>query len=124
MRVLVVDDSKAMRMVVRRAIRQAGYRTLSIDEAEHPLEAWRQIRSDPPDLVISDWHMPEMSGIELLRRLRGAGCRVPFGFITSRCTKDAHEQAKREGAMFLLSKPVTEISVRAVLVGVFPIGEE
>jgi two-component system chemotaxis response regulator CheY len=115
MRVLVVDDSRVMRMLVRRTVRQAELGADDIDEAEDALEAWRLIRRTPYDLILSDWNMPRMTGIELLRRLRGAGLDVPFGFVTVECTKEAHDAAQKAGAAFLLSKPVTVESLRAAV---------
>jgi two-component system chemotaxis response regulator CheY len=107
MNVLIVDDSKAMRMIISRTIRQAGYGDGVLREASDGAEALAAIQTDEPDLVLSDWNMPEMNGIELLRALRETGCNVRFGFVTSESTTDMREQAIAAGAEFLIAKPFT-----------------
>lgn len=107
MRVLVVDDSKAMRMIVARTLRQAGYDSLTLAEACNGAEALATIRAEPPDLVLCDWNMPEMSGIELLTALSSEGNRVKFGFVTSEGTEEMRSRAKEAGALFLIAKPFT-----------------
>ncbi|HYQ16974.1 MAG TPA: response regulator, partial [Polyangiaceae bacterium] len=67
--ILVVDDSKAMRLIVRRTLRQAGFGDYEVAEAANGVEALQQIAQAAPALVISDWNMPEMTGIELLQEL-------------------------------------------------------
>jgi two-component system chemotaxis response regulator CheY len=115
MDILLVDDSKTMRMLVQRAIRQAGYRTLSIGEAENGVQALESMQKEKPKLVLSDWNMPEMSGIELLQALRKAGNRTPFGFITSESSLEIKDIAISNGANFLLTKPFNPDDVQAAL---------
>lgn len=105
MKVLIVDDSRAMRMIVTRTLRQAGYGGAQIREAENGAEALAAIRSEHPDLVLCDWNMPEMSGIELLSTLNQQGLKVRFGFVTSEGTDTMRERARQEGALFLIAKP-------------------
>ena len=106
MRILIVDDSRAMRMMVKRVIGQVGLRgDVVMEEAANGREALEAITANPPDLVLSDWNMPEMTGIELLRALNDAGIRVPFGFVTSESTAEMREQAILAGSRFLIAKP-------------------
>lgn len=105
MRILVVDDSKAMRMIVIRTLRQAGYPANDIVQAENGADALALIEADAPDLVLSDWNMPEMSGLELLRALRSRGIDVPFGFVTSEGSPEMRQVAMTSGALFLIAKP-------------------
>jgi len=107
MRILVVDDSKAMRMIVERTLRLAGYDEHEIVHAANGVQAIEVIGVEPPDLVLCDWNMPEMSGLDLLNALRGAGWHVPFGFVTSEAAPQMREQALAAGAMFLIAKPFT-----------------
>jgi two-component system chemotaxis response regulator CheY len=116
--ILIVDDSKVMRSLVKRAIRQAGYRDLAIGEAENGERALAQLSLEETRLVISDWNMPEMSGIELLNEIRAARNKVPFGFITSEASTQIHEQARHSGANFILTKPFTVDDVQGVLAAV------
>jgi two-component system chemotaxis response regulator CheY len=107
MNVLIVDDSRAMRMIVSRTLRQAGYGDGNLREAADGAEALVAIQADKPDLVLSDWNMPEMNGIELLRALRAEGNDVRFGFVTSESTTEMREVAIAAGAEFLIGKPFT-----------------
>jgi two-component system chemotaxis response regulator CheY len=115
MRILVVDDSKAMRSVVIRAVKGAGYADLSFDEASNGAEALAAIRSSTPDLVLTDWNMPEMSGIEFLEALRAEGSPVRVGFVTSEQNPAILERAHRAGALFVLAKPFTADVLQAAL---------
>ena len=115
MKILVTDDSKAMRMIVIRTMRQAGFDGHEFVEAEDGSQALALIRSDPPDLVLSDWNMPEMTGIQLKESLNAEGIAVPFGFVTSETTPEMRERAIAAGAAFLLAKPFTVDSFREVL---------
>jgi two-component system, chemotaxis family, chemotaxis protein CheY len=118
-KILVVDDSKAMRAIVKRALstldRVAG---ATIIEAADGREAFASVQAESPDLVLSDWNMPEMTGIELLKALNDAGaCPPTFGFVTSESTPEMHELAKVNGARFLVSKPFTAESLDRALSG-------
>ena len=105
MDILLVDDSRTMRMLVQRALRRAGYRSLTIEEAENGRQALEKISAKSPRLVLSDWNMPEMSGLELLQGLRTAKNNVPFGFVTSEASPEIKELAMNNGAKFLITKP-------------------
>ncbi|MGE0784454.1 MAG: response regulator [Sandaracinaceae bacterium] len=108
MKVLVVDDSKAMRMIVKRSLRQAEMADLDVIEAENGKQAYDLLLGpERYELVLCDWNMPEMSGIELLRKLNEENIRVRFGFVTSESTEEMRAQAREAGAVFLLSKPFT-----------------
>ncbi|MBE0565199.1 MAG: response regulator [Krumholzibacteria bacterium] len=115
MKILVVDDSRAMRRIVTRTIGQAGYAEHDILEAENGRIALELVRSAAPDVVLADWHMPEMSGIELLRELKATGSTVPFGFVTANVTRDMVDQARAAGAVFLLARPFTAEDMAEVL---------
>ncbi len=118
MKILVVDDSKAMRAIVKRSLasleRFSGAEILEAADGRQALETCEQ---EAPDLVISDWNMPEMSGIELLQALGGEGGRPTFGFVTSESTPEMHERARASGAAFLVSKPFTPESLGGALDG-------
>ena len=107
MKILVVDDSKAMRMIVIRTLRQAGYAGHDIVEAGDGKEALALVASEQPDLVLSDWNMPEMNGIDVLDTLRAQGSTVPFGFVTSEGSPEMRSRAAASGALFLIAKPFT-----------------
>jgi two-component system chemotaxis response regulator CheY len=107
MKILIVDDSKAMRLIVMRQLRQAGYGDAKTFEAANGLEALAAVEEHQPDLVLSDWNMPEMNGYDFLKALRAKGDERPFGFITSEGTTEMRDLARDAGAAFLISKPFT-----------------
>lgn len=107
MNILVVDDSSAMRMMVVRTLKKAGIVTKDIDQAEDGVIALQSIRDKKPDLVLADWNMPNMTGIELLEALNSENITVDFGFITTESSTEMRKIAKDAGAKFLLSKPFT-----------------
>jgi len=115
MKILIVDDSKAMRMIVRRTLRQAGFEDHEVEEAENGSTGLDKIIEWKPDLVLSDWNMPEMTGIELLHAVRGAGNQVLFGFVTSERATDMQETAAAAGAAFLITKPFDGDTFKAAL---------
>ena len=107
MKILVTDDSRVMRQIVIRTLRQAGYGHADIVEATDGADAMVKFAETAPDLVLSDWNMPEVSGLELLRGLRGSGYTGPFGFVTSEGSPQMRELAAGAGADFLVAKPFT-----------------
>src|SRR3954452_21765097 len=83
MKILIADDSRVMRQIVTRTLRQAGFDGHELVEAADGKEALDAALAHGPELVLSDWNMPELTGIELLRSLCANGLMVPFGFVTS-----------------------------------------
>ena len=118
MKILVTDDSRVMRQIVIRTLRQAGYDDHEIIQAEDGRVALQMVGSEKPDLVLSDWNMPEMSGIECLEALRASGSQVPFGFVTSEGSPEMRAKAANAGAMFLIAKPFNEDTFKEALDGV------
>ncbi len=115
MKILLVDDSKAMRMIVMRQMRQIGYGDSEFAEANNGQEALDSILADPPSLVLSDWNMPEMNGIDLLRELNERSVKIPFGFVTSEGTPEMRQLAADAGARFLVAKPFTADDLQAAI---------
>lgn len=115
MRILIVDDSRAMRMIVRKTLRNAGINATEVKEADNGQQALAALAGWQPDLVLSDWNMPEMTGMELLSTLRARGNRVRFGFVTSEGTTEMRTAAAAAGASFLITKPFTEDAFREAI---------
>ena len=107
MKILIVDDSSAMRMIVKRTLREAGYGGHEIREAGDGAVALESIHKEPPDLILCDWNMPTMSGLELLLALNEEGYKINFGFVTTETTPAMRAKAAKAGAKFLLAKPFT-----------------
>jgi two-component system chemotaxis response regulator CheY len=117
-KILVADDSRVMRQIVIRTLRQAGFDDHDVVEAEDGRDALAKVGSEQPDLVLSDWNMPEMTGLECLQALRASGSTVPFGFVTSEGSPEMRERAENAGALFLIAKPFTADTFRDALDGV------
>lgn len=117
-RILIVDDSKAMRMIVRRTLRQAGFGEYEVDEASNGAEALAMIETSRPRLVLSDWNMPDMSGYELLQQLNSKEIKVPFGMITTEGTPEMRARAAEAGASFLVQKPFTPEDLARAIGGI------
>ena len=115
MKILLVDDSKTMRRIVRRALQEAGYGHEVISEANNGDEAFNLVQEDCPDLLLSDWNMPGTNGIELLEKIKSSGYKVRFGFVTSECTPEMRTKASEAGAQFLIAKPFTATDFQDVL---------
>ena len=109
-RVLVVDDFSTMRRIVRGILKRLGYK--KIDEAENGKQALKLLREAeiPFGLVVCDWNMPEMSGIELLREVR-ADSRLeglPFLMVTAEAKKENIMEAINAKVTNYIVKPFTE----------------
>jgi two-component system chemotaxis response regulator CheY len=115
MKILIADDSRAMRMIVVRTMRQAGFAGHDVIEAENGREALEIAGRESVDLILSDWNMPEMTGIEFLRALRATGSSIPFCFVTSEGSEEMREQAMAAGAVGLIAKPFTAEAFAAAL---------
>ena len=107
MKILIADDSRVMRQIVVRTLRQAGHGGHEIVEAENGRQALELVTTERPDLVLSDWNMPEMNGIDMLAALRSRGDATPFGFVTSEGSDEMRQRAEAAGAAFLIAKPFT-----------------
>lgn len=115
MRILIVDDSKAMRMIVGRELRSAGFTDLQIAEAANGADALATLKNFDPELILSDWNMPGMTGLDLLKALRAEGCAVPFGFITTEASAEMRSAAAEAGACSFVTKPFTANDLRDAL---------
>ena len=115
MKILIVDDSKVMRSIVKRTLRQAGFGSPEVVEACNGAEGLTQAQAGAPDIVLCDWNMPEMNGIDLLRELRAAGNGVKFGFVTSEGTPEMKQTASDAGAEFFITKPFTAEDFEQIL---------
>lgn len=107
MDILIVDDSRAMRMIVKKTLRDAGFEGHEYHEAEDGAQGLERVKELSPDLILSDWNMPNMNGIDFLRALKEEGISTSFGFITTEATTEMRDMATEAGANFLISKPFT-----------------
>ena len=105
MRILIVDDSRAIQNIVRRGLEKAGYENLDTKLADNGSEALDIARHWEPDLIITDWHMPEMSGMELLQALNREMLGIKVGFVTTETSGKRLTEAREAGACFIVNKP-------------------
>ena len=115
MKILIVDDSTAMRLMIIRTLRQAGLSGHDFSQAEDGEKGLAQIRAESPELVLADWNMPNLTGIEMLEALREEDNDVRVGFITTESTSAMRSRAMAAGALFLVGKPFTVESFEQAL---------
>jgi two-component system chemotaxis response regulator CheY len=110
-RALVVDDSSAMRMLLRAVLRQQGFEVAEARDGRDALEVLRQ--AGPMDLALMDWNMPEMGGLELLSALRSDsrydGMRVMM--VTTETDLAEVRQALQTGANEYVMKPFSKDAI-------------
>ncbi|HEY5217461.1 MAG TPA: response regulator [Pseudolabrys sp.] len=106
-KVLIVDDQNSVRQMTRMTLEAIGFR--HIHEAENGVKAMETASLQPLDLIISDYNMPEMDGLELLRAVRGHPVvrKVPFILLTGRGDKELVVKAAQAGVNNYLVKPFT-----------------
>ena len=107
MKVLVVDDFPTMRRIIRNLLRQLGFQNIA--EAEDGTHALSLIKEEPVDLVVTDWNMPKMSGIELLKAIRqdAEHKSLPVLMVTAEADKSSIIQAIQAGVNNYIVKPFT-----------------
>ncbi len=115
MNIMVVDDSLAMRLIVMKTLREAGYSGHDITQAADGSKALEAIKQEEPDLVLCDWNMPNMTGPELLETLKDEGINLKFGFVTTEASEEMRSRAEELGAHFLIAKPFTPESFQEKL---------
>ncbi len=105
MKILIVDDSHSMRKIVKWNLSHAGNHIDKILEASCLTDALHIIETKRPEIVIADWNMPEMGGLQLLKVLREAHNSIQFGFVITHPTNSICNLAKEVGADFIISNP-------------------
>ena len=118
-KVLVVDDMSTMRRIVKNVLRQIGFS--DIVEAENGQDALTQLRAGGFGLVVSDWNMPVMQGIELLRAVRADPelKTLPFLMVTAEAQKENLIEAVQAGVSNYVVKPFTAEVLQGKLEKIF-----
>lgn len=116
---LVVDDFSTMRRIVRNLLKELGF--ANVQEAEDGVEALKKLRADTYDFVVSDWNMPNMTGIELLREIRAdAKLRhLPVLMVTAEAKRENIIEAAQAGASGYVVKPFTAATLDEKLKKIF-----
>lgn len=116
---LVVDDFSTMRRIVRNLLKELGY--TNVDEAEDGVVALQKLRSGNFEFVVTDWNMPNMTGIELLKAIRADdGLKhLPVLMITAEAKKENIIEAAQSGASGYIVKPFTAATLEEKLGKIF-----
>lgn len=114
MRILLADDDDAMRALLEAVLQVSGH---EVETHENGRTAWESFENNPAEMIVLDWHMPEMDGLELCERVRAhpAGDRTYLLMITARANPEDLEKVLDVGADDYLPKPVTPADVLARL---------
>ena len=103
MKILVADDSGIMRKIIIRSLNSIGM--TDVVEAANGREAVELFKLHGPDLVLTDWNMPEMTGLEVVQELRGVGSQIPIIMITTEAQQRQVIAAIQAGCTDYLTKP-------------------
>ena len=119
-KVLVVDDFATMRRIIKNVLKQIGF--TKILEADDGTSALEVLKENKVDLIISDWNMPQMTGLDLLKAVRGEKStkNIPFLMVTAEAQKDNVIQAVQAGVSNYLVKPFTADSIKTKLAQILP----
>ncbi|MDR2076745.1 MAG: chemotaxis response regulator CheY [Desulfovibrio sp.] len=120
MRVLVVDDFSTMRRIIKNILRQLGFN--NVVEADDGTTAWDVLNKDKIDFVISDWNMPQMTGIDLLRKVRGSEefADLPFLMVTAEAQQENIIEAVQAKVSNYIVKPFTAEVMKQKIDKIFP----
>lgn len=111
MRVLVAEDTGVLRMIIVRVLKSLGIE--DVIEAVDGAEAWQEFQANSFDLVITDWHMPRINGMDLLKLLRARDKDVPILMVTVVDTREQVLRALNAGATDYLTKPFERAELEA-----------
>ena len=116
---LVVDDFSTMRRIVRNLLKELGFN--NVEEAEDGVDALNKLQAGGYGFVISDWNMPNMDGLELLKTIRadGAMSALPVLMVTAEAKKENIIAAAQAGASGYVVKPFTAATLEEKLNKIF-----
>jgi two-component system chemotaxis response regulator CheY len=121
-KVMVVDDSSVMRQIIKNNLKQLGFELANLLDAEDGEEAMKRINEGGVDLVISDWNMPKMTGIDFLKTVRSDGAlkELPFLMVTSEADKEKIMEAVQAGVNQYIVKPFNANQLEEKIKEIFP----
>ncbi len=119
MKILIVDDFSTMRRIIKNILRQLGF--TNVQEADDGVTAWPKIQSEPFDLIVTDWNMPKMSGLELLKAIRSDENLkdLPVLMVTAEALKENIIEAVKAGVSNYVVKPFTAETLQEKLQKIF-----
>jgi len=115
LRILVIEDQGPARAMLRAMLKELGIN--QVFEANDGRDGLRFIdsASDMIDIVLCDWNMPQMTGLDLLKQVRSVGLDVPFLMVTGRADKESVMGAKAAGVSAYIAKPFSQVQLEAKL---------
>jgi two-component system nitrogen regulation response regulator GlnG len=119
-KVLLIDDDPVM--ILDQLAHALGPQGLEIDAARTAEEGVRRVAAQPPDVILLDVHLPDLSGLEAYQRIRRIDARIPVIFVTWAATTDTAIEAMKEGAYDYLFKPLDLARLRVVVVEALELG--
>ena len=119
MKILIVDDFSTMRRIVKNLLTDLGYTNLT--EADDGKTAWPMLQAGSFDFVVTDWNMPGMTGIELLRAIRGDARigKTPVLMVTAEAQRDQIIEAAQAGVNGYIIKPFTAQTLKEKIDKIF-----
>lgn len=103
---MLIDDSKTMRNIQRTMLTQMGFETL--EEAQDGQDALSKLGAFQPELILCDWNMPNLDGLEFVKQARSRGCTAPIIMVTTESEKTKVVTAIRAGVNNYVVKPFTQ----------------
>lgn len=119
MRILIVDDFSTMRRIIKNILRQLDLN--NVVEADDGTTAWEVLNKDHIDFIISDWNMPQMTGIELLRKVRASEDfgNLPFLMVTAEAQQSNIIEAAQARVSNYIVKPFTAETLKQKIDKIF-----
>lgn len=120
MRILIVDDSSTMRRIIGNVVMQLGFAKEDFDEAEDGVKAWKLLCESTYDVILTDWNMPNMNGLDLVKKVRAEGGhqKTPIIMITTEGGKSEVITALKAGVNNYIVKPFNAEVLKEKLDGV------
>ena len=118
-RILVVDDFSTMRRIIKNILRQLGFN--NIEEADDGSSAWEMLNKGGIDFIVCDWNMPNMTGIELLRKVRASEefADLPFLMVTAEAQQENVIEAVQAKVSNYIVKPFTADTLKQKIEKIF-----
>ncbi|HEC96884.1 MAG TPA: chemotaxis protein CheY [Nitrospirae bacterium] len=119
MKILVVDDFSTMRKIVKNVLKQLGYN--NIEEAEDGAQAYTKLKNNTFNFVVSDWNMPNMDGLDMLKKVRSDPelKDLPVLMVTAEAEKDKVVTAIKAGVNNYIVKPFTAETLKQKMEQIF-----
>jgi len=119
MKILIVDDFSTMRRIVKNLLSDLGYTNTT--EADDGKSAWPLLQAGNFEFVVTDWNMPGMTGIDLLKNIRGDArlAKLPVLMVTAEAQRDQIIEAAKAGVNGYIIKPFTAVTLKEKIDKIF-----